>query len=227
MFAHQFPAEVLAPYDLVIKGGEVIDPAQGLRGKRDIGIRFGKIAAVADEIAAGDGKAVIDASGKLVTPGLIDLHAHVYAIMARRSAFRRMSWWRINAPPRWCRPAMRGRIISRGCGASWRRNRARGCSPSCTIANQGLAGYPISELPIIDYARVDACARALAENPDFTLGVKVRMSENIIGDLDMAPLERSIKACEISGRPAKIMVAYRRIPHIRADGAGAGGAAAG
>ena len=65
-------------FDLVIKGGDVLDPSQSLRGKRDIGIRWGVIEAVENEIPAARASKTIDASGKLVTPGLIDLHSHVY-----------------------------------------------------------------------------------------------------------------------------------------------------
>jgi dihydroorotase len=65
-------------FDLVIKGGEVLDPSQSLRAKRDIGIRFGAIEALAADIPAGKGLKVLSAAGKLVTPGLIDLHAHVF-----------------------------------------------------------------------------------------------------------------------------------------------------
>ena len=57
-------------YDLLIKGGEVIDPAQGIRSKKDIGISGGKIAAVENEIASNMASKVIDAKGKIVTPGL-------------------------------------------------------------------------------------------------------------------------------------------------------------
>src|SRR4029079_11026381 len=64
-------------FDLVIKGGDVLDPSQSLRGKRDIGIRFGVIEALEADIPAERAQRVLDASGKLVTPGLIDLHAHV------------------------------------------------------------------------------------------------------------------------------------------------------
>src|SRR5947208_14079016 len=65
-------------FDLVIKGGDVLDPSQSLRGKRDIGIRWGMIEAVEAEIPDARASKTIDASGKLVTPGLIDLHSHVY-----------------------------------------------------------------------------------------------------------------------------------------------------
>src|SRR3981189_215587 len=65
------------PYDLVIRGGEVVDPSQNLRGKRDIGIRNAAIAAIEPEIPPARGTQTLDASGQLVLPGLIDFHAHV------------------------------------------------------------------------------------------------------------------------------------------------------
>ena len=65
-------------FDLVIKGGDVLDPSQNLRGKRDIGIRFGVIEALEPDIPAARTQRVLDATGKLVTPGLVDLHTHVY-----------------------------------------------------------------------------------------------------------------------------------------------------
>ena len=63
-------------YDLVLKGGEVIDPAQGLQATRDIAFKDGKVAAVTGAIPETDGAEVIDVIGKLVTPGLIDSHGH-------------------------------------------------------------------------------------------------------------------------------------------------------
>src|SRR4051794_23703396 len=66
-------------FDLVIKGGEVLDPSQRmLRQKADIGIRYGVIEAVESEIPAARALRVLDAGGKLVTPGLVDLHTHVF-----------------------------------------------------------------------------------------------------------------------------------------------------
>src|SRR5438477_5503204 len=63
-------------FDLLIKGGEVLDPSQSLRGKRDVGIRYGVIEAVAEEIPAARALRLIDGNSKLVTPGLRDLHFH-------------------------------------------------------------------------------------------------------------------------------------------------------
>src|SRR6476646_9893211 len=65
-------------FDLLVKGGEVLDPSQNLRAKRDIGIRFGLIEALEADIPADKAQRVLSAAGRLVTPGLIDLHAHVF-----------------------------------------------------------------------------------------------------------------------------------------------------
>jgi dihydroorotase len=70
----------------------------------------------------------------------------------------------------------------------------------------GLTPFPVAELYNIDYAQVDACARTVAENADIAIGVKVRMSENVIAKNGIEPLKRGIQACEKSGMPARMMV---------------------
>jgi len=66
-------------YDVVIKGGHVIDPKNNISRVTDVAIAAGKVAAVSDNIPAAQGKRVVDAKGLYVTPGLIDIHVHVYA----------------------------------------------------------------------------------------------------------------------------------------------------
>jgi dihydroorotase len=68
-----------APYDLLLKGGRVIDPKNKISAVRDVAIRDGLIAAVASDIPAAQARKVVSVSGFYVTPGLIDLHAHVFA----------------------------------------------------------------------------------------------------------------------------------------------------
>ncbi len=67
-----------AAYDLLVAGGTVIDPATGTNGAFDIAISGGRVAALASGIPRESAKTVIDASGQYVTPGLIDLHTHIY-----------------------------------------------------------------------------------------------------------------------------------------------------
>ena len=65
-------------YDLLLKGGTVVDPSRDLNGVQDIAVQDGKIAAIAPGIAGEEATRVIDVSGKVVVPGMIDLHAHVF-----------------------------------------------------------------------------------------------------------------------------------------------------
>ena len=71
-------------YDTLIRGGTVIDPAQKLNGRYDVAVKDGRIAAVEREIVPSAAAEVLDASGKLVLPGLIDTHAHVFQYVTGR-----------------------------------------------------------------------------------------------------------------------------------------------
>jgi dihydroorotase len=192
-------------FDLLIKGGEVIDPSQSLRGKRDIGIRWGRIEALESDIPAAKALRVIDASGKLVTPGLVDLHAHVYpygsaiGLPADETAPLDCVTTAVSAGDAGANnlAALRRHIAAQ--------TRSR-LYAFVHIANNGLSAFPVAELYNIDNAQVDACAMALAENPDFAIGVKVRMSENVIFKHGIEPLKRAIQACERSGvKGSKVM----------------------
>src|ERR687887_2478040 len=72
------------PYDVLLSGGRVIDPAQGIDGAFDVAIQDGCVAAVRAEIPKDSAKEVLDVTGKLVLPGLIDTHAHVYQYVTGR-----------------------------------------------------------------------------------------------------------------------------------------------
>jgi len=192
-------------YDLVILNCNVLDPSQNLSGKRDIGIRYGLIETVAPSIAPERGQRVMDAGGKLVTPGLIDLHCHTYpygsaiGIPADELVAHQATTTVVSAGDAGANnfPAFRRFIVP----ASRTRQFA-----FIHIGVTGLSGFPVPELFNIDYAQVDVCARAVAENADMVLGVKVRMSENVIAKHGMEPLKRGIAACVASGVPARMMV---------------------
>lgn len=67
----------MSTYDLILSGGRVMDPSQDLDTVADVAFSGGKVAAIGPDLPR-DGADVRDVSGKLVTPGLIDLHTHVY-----------------------------------------------------------------------------------------------------------------------------------------------------
>ena len=75
------------PYDLLLKGGHVIDGKNNLSAVRDVAIAGGKIAEVAADIPAAKAVKVVDVSGLYVTPGLVDMHVHVYAGTGQRGAY--------------------------------------------------------------------------------------------------------------------------------------------
>jgi dihydroorotase len=191
-------------FDLVIKGGDVLDPSQSLRGRRDIGIRYGLVEAVETDIPADRALRLLDASGKLVTPGLVDLHTHVYpygsaiGIPADELVAHQCTTTCVSAGDAGANnfAAFRRHIVGQ--------TRTR-LYAFVHIANMGLTPFPIAELYNIDYAQVDVCARTVAENADIAIGVKVRMSENVIAKNGIEPLRRAIMACEKSGTPARIM----------------------
>src|ERR1700686_1293400 len=192
-------------FDLVIKGGDVLDPSQSLRGKRDIGIRWGVIEAIEPEIPAARISKMIDASGKLVTPGLVGLHCHVspygsaIGIPADELVQFQGTTTVVSAGDAGVNnlAALRRYIVAQ--------SRAR-IYAFVHIANNGLSAFPVAELYNIDNAQVEACAMGLPENPDFLIGVKVRMSENVIFKHGLEPLKRGIAACEMCGWPARMMV---------------------
>ena len=66
-----------SPFDLLVRGATLIDPAQSIAARRDVAFSGGRVTAVAETLA-GEATEVIDAAGALLTPGLIDLHTHVY-----------------------------------------------------------------------------------------------------------------------------------------------------
>jgi dihydroorotase len=191
-------------FDLVIKGGEVLDPSQQLRGRRDIGIRYGVIEAVEADIPAARALRTIDAGGKVVTPGLVDLHCHVYpygsaiGIPADELIAHQCTTTCVSAGDAGANnfAGFRRFIVAQ--------TRTR-LYAFVHIANIGLTPFPLPELYNLDFAQVDACAKAVAENADIAIGVKVRMSENVIARNGAEPLRRAIKACEMAGTGGRVM----------------------
>jgi dihydroorotase len=173
---------------------------------RDVAIKNGQIAALLGRGAAVKSLQSIDAAGKIVTPGLVDMHAHYYhqvsgiGLPADEMMGLTATTTGVDAGDAGYStfPGFRHFIV----GAARTRHFA-----FVHIAAIGLAGDPIAigELLNIDYAQVDKCAKAVAENRDIVLGVKVRLSKNVVGNNGIEPLKRALAAAEIAGPWARVM----------------------
>ena len=196
------PKALAATYDLMIKGGRVIDPSVGLDAVRDVAIAGGKIAAVEANIA-GDATETIDARGKIVTPGLIDIHTH-----AGRSK---------EGPPATLQDGVTG-WVDAGSGGADNIDQiaavARGAPQIgralVNIARTGVA--PGGELHDINRANVALAQGAIARNRDVVVGVKARLSENVAGANDLEALRRAQEAAAPFNLPVMIHVGQNYSP---------------
>src|SRR5579859_2968299 len=151
-----------AKYDLIIKGGRVIDPSRKLNAIRDVAIADGHIAAVEPHINA-DAADVLDASGKLVVPGLIDIHTH-----ATRTA---------DGPALCLADGVTGLIDAGSQGANRINDAitvARSAPQTCRVLiNIGRAGI-LPEGDTMDLSRADvgAARAAIERNRDMIAGIK-------------------------------------------------------
>lgn len=198
------PADPALKFDLVIANGDVVDPSQRLRGTRDIGIKNGQVAVISAGIAPDRAVQRIDAGGRLVTPGLVDLHTHLMphigiglpadelvGITAVTTAISAGDAGAntFGAFTHWAKPQTRTRLYA-----------------FVHIASIGLAGgLAPGELLNIDYAIVDACAKTVAENADVVLGVKVRITDSVVGQNGLEPLRRAIRAATMAGPQFRVM----------------------
>jgi dihydroorotase len=191
-------------FDLLIRGGEVIDPSQDLRGPRDVAIRWGRIAAVEPVIDPALAAQSIDARGRLVVPGLVDLHTHVYpqgsalGLPADELVPHTCTTTYVSCGDAGANnfSALRHYIIAQA------RSRIFAFLHVSTI---GLAGFPVGESLNLDYADVDAAAKTIAENRDILLGLKVRISRNVVGGNGLEPLRRALVAAQRAGTGARVM----------------------
>jgi dihydroorotase len=168
-------------YDLLIRGGRVIDPSVHLDAVRDVAISGGRIAAVEPAIGAGAAE-VIDARGKLVVPGLIDIHTHT-----GRAA---------ESPGMVLRDGVTGWIDAGSQGAD---RVAEIVAVARSSPQQGRVLINIGNGGILpggdtmDLARADvAAARAAIEKDrDYIVGVKARLSRDVVGSNDVEVLRRA------------------------------------
>jgi dihydroorotase len=196
------PKAFAATYDLVIKGGRVIDASQALDAVRDVAIIGGRIAAVEADIAA-DAAETIDARGKIVAPGLIDIHTH-----AGRSK---------DGPPMCLQDGVTC-WVDAGSGGADNIDQvaavARGAPQTgrvlVNIARTGIT--PGGELHDINSANVALAQGAIVRNRDVVVGVKARLSNNVAGANDLEALRRAQEAAAPFNLPVMIHVGQNYSP---------------
>ncbi len=165
-------------YDLILKGGEILDPSQDLRGKRDVAFKDGKVAAVAEAIPGNQGAEVIDVSGELVTPGLIDLHGHYAKDIAPLRADPDPTNLTIGittvvdaGSTGWANfPGFRHYVIDRV------DTRIFAFLHLSAIGSTTFSMVGMADLENFSFAREEEAIKCIEENSDVILGVKVRLS---------------------------------------------------
>jgi dihydroorotase len=173
------PGARAATYDLVIKGGHVIDPSLRINEVRDVAISGTKIAAVESNITA-DATETLDARGKYVVPGLIDIHSHA----GRGGAPLALS----DGVTGWVDAGSFGidGIEQAIAAAASAPNRAR-----FLINISRLGTHPTGELNDINNADVGLTRGMIAKHRDYIVGVKARLSKSVAGNNDLEGLRRA------------------------------------
>ena len=188
-------------HDLVLRGGRVIDPAHGLDGPADVAFAGGRVVAVGQGL---QGREVQDVSGLIVTPGLIDLHTHVYwggtslgveaDAYSRQSAVTTVADTGSAGPGNF--PGFRAHVIDKA--------RVR----VLVYLHVSFAGiYAFSPTIMVGEShdmRLMASREALAvarANPDVIIGIKVRVGRNASGPSGIQPLDVALDLADRAGLP--------------------------
>jgi dihydroorotase len=186
-------------YDLLLTGGDVLDPGAGLRGVMDIGIAGGKIIAVAPSLPVNEARQTISAKGRLVTPGLVDMHAHVF-VNAHDMGGRTDSICQASGVTTLCDAGSAGSATFAGLRHLLDhevRTRVRALVNLSAIGITGTSrGGELSHLP---YADPEGCARTIIENPDLAFGVKLRFGPGLVWEYSAEPVKLARKAADMAG----------------------------
>jgi dihydroorotase len=192
-------------YELLIKNGTVVDPAQSIHARKDVAFANGRVATLSDEIPASDAREVLDAKGCFVTPGLIDLHVHVFygvshfGIEPDPTCLARGATTVVDAGSAGADtfPGFRKYVID----VSDTRILAQ-----LNISSQGMLTQEIGELENPDYADIGKACQMIEQHRDIILGVKVRLTrESIVGErAQMLPLHRAREAADAAGLPIMV-----------------------
>lgn len=189
--------------DLILRGGRIIDPGQGLDGIRDIGFANGKVAAIASRLDSATAE-VRDVSGLIVSPGLIDLHTHVYwggtSLGIDAEEFCRTSGVTTAVDTGSAGPGnfmgFRKHVIER--------SQVR-ILAYLHVSHAGIYGFSntvmVGESEDIRLMDPVTAAEVADANRDVIVGIKVRVGRHASGDQGVAPLNIALQVAEETGLP--------------------------
>jgi dihydroorotase len=195
----------VSQYDLLIHGGTVIDPAQGIHAPLDVAFAGGRVAALASQLPLAQAREAIDASGHLVTPGLIDLHVHAYW---------GVSHYGIDPDPNFVARGATTVVDAGSAGAAtfdaFRRflidTAATRIFARLNISAQGMLVDYVGELEDLKWANVPKALEAIERHRDVIVGVKVRLTKGQVTSerAGLQPLFLAIEAAEAAGLPLMV-----------------------
>jgi len=187
----------------MLKGGTLVDPAAGLHARRDVAFRDGRVAAVGDNLTGG--AQIIDCSGKIVAPGMIDLHVHI---------FWGVSYLGIPADPHCIERGVTTAVDAGSAGAdTFPGLRRYVIEASATrlyamlnIAAQGMLHADIGEFDDLRYSSVPRALAMIEQHRDLILGVKVRLTRDTIVSAasGLRPLALAREAADAAGLPIMV-----------------------
>lgn len=191
--------------DLILRGARVIDPSQNIDRVTDVGFTGGKVAAIGDQLVAGPDTDVRELKGKIVTPGLIDLHTHVYwggtsigvdaVALARTSATATFVDAGTAGPANF--PGFRKHVIEPALPVR--------ILPLINLSFAGIFAFShtvmVGECEDLRLLDMRECLRVARENLDLIVGVKVRVGRGASGKSGIAPMDMALEVAEELGLP--------------------------
>ncbi len=186
-------------YDLLLSGGEVLDPGAGLRGEMDVAIAGGKIAAVGASLPSAQARRTVSVKGKLVMPGLVDMHAHVL-VNGHDMGIHTDRCCRGSGVTTLCDAGSTGSAnfpALRNVLDHHVRTRVRAFVNLSAIGISGTSrGGELSHFP---YADPEGCARTISENPDLAIGVKLRFGPGLVWEYSAEPVKLARRTADMAG----------------------------
>ena len=196
-------------YDLLVKGGRVVDPSQGLSAERDVAISGHRVARVAANIPESEALHVLKAADKIVTPGLIDIHTHVYDGVAPLG---------IPADPNCVAKGVTTAVDAGSSGAHTfpgLRKYVINVADTRVFAllNISLVGQSTmspdnewGELLDLRYLNPKLAIKTIERNRDVIVGLKIRLSRSITGPHDLEALALAREASEAVNLPIMVHI---------------------